>query len=306
MVEIDQVLTYFVDFNDLALSILLLKAIAATEQGGLGYQITFFHSAVDFDGYDVDEQRKIIKVDIRGIGGGENSVDTVAGNLRDALQVKIARTHASVLERFGWGTAKVVLGVVETGVGFIGILVPAPGTTVAGVAVFVLGVNTVGDGFSQLVGANRGYGYNVLGEASGAVGAGIAELGGGDPEVGRLFGKGAFFVGSFAVGSVGSIRILRVPGRSFVRVGVGGQPGGVTVGRLDMLYDSNNAGDGITIINVNNNANQSILRFVTHRGGLVVNGRIIGVDRVLDHETDTRTILKGLIKLLVHGAREGW
>jgi hypothetical protein len=306
MVEIDQVLGYFVDFNEIELSVLLLKTIAAPEHGGLGYQLSFFHSAIDFDGYEVDERRKIIKVDISGFWGGENSVASVANNLRDALQVKIARTHASVLERYGWGTAKVVLGVVETGVGLIGILIPAPGTTIAGVAVFVLGANSLGDGFSQLAGANRGRGYNVLGEASGAVGAGIAGLGGGNPEVGRMVGQGVFTVVSLVAGSVGSIRILRVPGRTFIRMGVGGQPGGVTLGRLDLLYGSERAQDGMTVISINNNAGQSILRFVTHGGGLVVNGRIVGVERVLDHATDTRTILKGLIKLLVHGARAGW
>ena len=62
----------------------------------------------------------------------------------------------------------------------------------------------------------------------------------------------------------------------------------------------------MTILNINNNAGQSILRFVTHGGRLVVNGRIVGVSRVLSHEGDARVVLKGLLKLLAYGARQGW
>lgn len=62
----------------------------------------------------------------------------------------------------------------------------------------------------------------------------------------------------------------------------------------------------MTILNINNNAGQSILRFVTHGGHLVVNGRIVGVSRVLSQEGDARAVLKGLLKLLAHGARQGW
>ena len=105
MVEIDQVLAYFVDSNDLALSVLLLKTIAAPEQGGLGYQIAFFHSSVDFNGYDVDEQRKVIKVDIRGFWGGENSVAAVANNLRGRTAGKNRQNpckHSGAI-RLGYG-----------------------------------------------------------------------------------------------------------------------------------------------------------------------------------------------------------
>ena len=62
----------------------------------------------------------------------------------------------------------------------------------------------------------------------------------------------------------------------------------------------------MTIFNINNNAGQSILRFVTHSGRLVVNGRIVGVERVLQHEGDASVIVKGLLKLLAYGAKNGW
>ena len=73
-----------------------------------------------------------------------------------------------------------------------------------------------------------------------------------------------------------------------------------------MLYGSYRARDGLTIFSINNNAGQSILRFVTHNGRLLVNGRIHGVERVLRHEGSAREILKGLLKLLAHGAKQGW
>jgi len=139
-----------------------------------------------------------------------------------------------------------------------------------------------------------------VGEATVATIADLADL---DPKLGRTLGKGVFLVSSIAAGSLASIKILRVPGRVAISLGVGGRPGGVTLGRLDALYRSTKARDGMTILNINNNAGQSILRFVTHGGQLVVNGRIVGVQRILQHETSAREILKGLLKLLAHGAK---
>ena len=108
------------------------------------------------------------------------------------------------------------------------------------------------------------------------------------------------------MGSIGSIRILKVPGQAFLRTGLGGQRGGVALGRVDLLYGSYRAKDGITLISINNNAGKSILRFVTHSGKLVVNGRIYGAQRVLQHESGARAIIKGLLRMLAHGAKQGW
>ena len=72
-----------------------------------------------------------------------------------------------------------------------------------------------------------------------------------------------------------------------------------------MGYASGRAKDGMTIINISNNSGQYILRFVTHSGKLVVNGRIVGVNRVLNHEGNWTLVVKGLLKLLAHGAKQG-
>lgn len=302
---IDEVIDQFVDTYDEELSLLLMKTIAHPEQGGLGYRIVFFNPWMDIDGYEVDQATKTIRLETEGVFS-QYSAQDVAGFLKSALQVEVAKTHAGLLERIGWGTGKVLLGVVESGVGLVGIIVPEPGTTVTGVMVFTLGANTVVDGFSQLAGANAGHGYNILGEGMGALGSGVASLVGGDPELGRMIGQGSFLVASVAIGSYGSVRILKVPGEAFLRTGLGGQRGGAAVGRVDLCYGSYRAKDGLTIFSINNNAGQSILRFVTHGGKLIVNGRIVGVERVLQHESDAREIIKGLLKLLAYGAKQGW
>ena len=112
-------------------------------------------------------------------------------------------------------------------------------------------------------------------------------------------------VSSLAFGSIGSIKILNIKSLSSIRFGVGGQPGGMEVGRVAMGYASNKAKDGMTIINISNNSGQWILRFVTHSGKLMVNGRIVGVKKLLNHETSWKAIAKGLLKLLAHGAKTG-
>lgn len=302
----DDIVDYFVENYDEELSLIFLKTIALHEQGGLGYTIELFNPRLELDGYEVDHKKKVIYLDTKGLFGKHTAGD-IAEALKKALEVEIAESHQSFLGRVGWGMGKIVLGVFEGGVGLVGILVPEPGTTAAGVVVFSLGANTVVDGVSQVAGANKGHGYNILGESAGALGATAARVVGSDPEQGRSIGKGVFFVSSIAIGSFGSIRILKVPGKTrFLHTGVGGQPGGFTAGRLDLLYGSNRAMDGVTVLNINTNGGKSILRFVTHSGKLVVNGRIYGVEKVLRHETDSRKIMKGLLKLLIHGAKTGW
>ena len=130
--------------------------------------------AIDLDGWEVDHGLKTISLDTHGVLSA-NSDDDLARALRDAIETEFLKTRASLVARIGWGTGKVLLGVVETTVGLVGILVPVPGTTVAGVMVVALAVNTIGDGFSQLAGANKGHGYNVLGEGAAYVGSTIAK-----------------------------------------------------------------------------------------------------------------------------------
>ena len=116
---------------------------------------------------------------------------------------------------------------------------------------------------------------------------------------------------SIALGAWGSARILHVPGTTFLRAG-SGQP--LQAGRVTGLYSSANAKDGMTIININNNAGQSILRFVTHSGVLQANGRIgrimdgsriVKGQRVLRHTGVGKDMIKGLLQLAAHGFLKG-
>ena len=282
----------------------LLKVMAFPEQGGMGYRIETFNPTIDMDGWEIDHEKKIIMLDISGLFSSY-TVREMAVALKESIETEFIRSRASLLSRIGWGTGKVIIGVVETTIGLVGIVVPEPGTTAAGVGMVVLGTNTLGDGVSQLSGANQGQGYNLLGRAFASAGATVADLAGYDPVVGDQIGRGVFLVSSVAFGSIGSIKILNIKSISSIRLGVGGQPGGMEVGRVAMGYASNRTKDGMTIININNNSGQWILRFVTHGGKLVVNGRVVGVSRVLKHEGNWRVVAKGLLKLLAHGAKRG-
>lgn len=298
----EQIVSAFVDRYPVDLSLVLLQILAFPEQGGLGYRLEMFNPTVDLDGWEVDHTRKVVRLDQRPLLSSYSDADH-AEHLKNAVETEFLGTRASLLARVGWGTGKVILGTVETTVGLIGIIVPEPATTAGGVVMVVLGTNTVTDGVTQLFGANQGNGINLLGQAFGSIGAGVADLADLDREVGRTVGRGVFVVSSIAAGSLASIRILHVPGKVALSFRVGGRAGGIQVGRLDALYNSSRAKDGMTILSINNNSGQSILRFVTHNGQLVVNGRIVGAERVLRHETNAREIIKGLLKLLAHGAK---
>ncbi|HAV1239825.1 TPA: hypothetical protein JGU28_004625 [Salmonella enterica] len=299
---IDSIIDKFADDYSAELLLVLLQIVALPEQGGRGYHIEINNPYIDMDGWDVDHENKTIYIDQTGIITNYDISDYVE-SLKEAIETEFLGTRMGLLPRILWGTGKVILAVVEGIVGVIGILVPEPGTTIAGIACVVLASNNLVDGVTQLAGTNQGNGVNLLGEAAGWSGAKIAGFFNIDPATGYGAGKVMFAVTSLAVGSIASIKILIIPGRAIIGSGAGGQPGGYYLGRLSGLYQSTRAGDGMTILNIENNAGQSILRFVTHGGKLVVNGRIVGAERVLKHSGDAKEILKGLIKLLLHGAK---
>lgn len=313
----EAIIDAYIDRYDAEDALLLLKALGHPSQGGLGYRIETFNPAIDMDGYDVDTEAKVIRLDTAGIFSN-NSAQDMAAALKDALDIDVFERRHSLLYRVGWGTGKTVLGVIETAVGVVGILIPEPGTTAAGVVMVGLGVNGIADGVSQIFGANGGEGYNVLGEGSAWVGANVADLVGADLQTGATIGRLGFTVASVAVGSFGSFRILHAPGRSMLRMTGPSGGSGFGVGRLDAWYgvavSEARAGNGaLTVISVTNNSNQSILRVVLqavdgNAARLYVNGRIVGVagGNLLKHEGNWRVIAKGLAKLLYHGARSGW
>lgn len=313
---VEKTIDAFIDRNRPEDSLLLLKAIAHESHGGLGYKIGLMNPAIDWNGYDVNQSRKVIKLDRAGIFTNNSAVD-LAKILKDALDVEIFEMRRTLLYRISWGTGKVILGTVETAVGVVGIIVPEPGTTAAGIVVTALGVNTVGDGISQIFGANSGEGYNVLSEGSAWVGSNVAALAGGDPAKGAALGRVGFLVSSIAVGSWGSIRILHAPGTT---IGATSHTfPGVGVGRVSAMFGPSyrtvqtTQKGALTVFNVANNEGKSILRIVYQAvdgqvARLYVNGTIKNIPngRVIKHSSDWRVIAKGLAKLMYHGAKAGW
>lgn len=305
---IDRMIDQYVDAYSHDLAIVLLQILAPPSAGGRGYEIVLNDLWFEIDGWEVDDGRRQIQIDTAGMFSNNSDAERAA-QLKDAVEVHFLKSRTGLLPRIAWGTGKVVFGVVETAVGVVGVIVPEPGTTAGGVVMVGLGVNTIGDGISQLAGANDGRGYNVLGEGFAAAGRAGAELVGADPEVGHAVGNGAFIVTSLAAGTWASIRVLRLPGSAAAGLGVGGQPGGAFLGRVDLLYQSGRARDGMTILSINTkiatDAGEktiSILRFVTHGGRLMVNGRIYGQLNPR-HLTNSKDVLKLLLKLCKHGWR---
>jgi len=190
---INRMVSTFVNKYPLNLSVVLLQILAYPSQGGRGFRIEMFNPAIDMDGWEVDHIKKIIKIDRDGSFANYSDTDR-AEFLKQAIETEFLKTRSTLLARVGWGLSKVTLGIVESAIGLIGIVVPEPGTTVGGVIMLSLGSNTVVDGISQLSGANKGHGINLLSKGFGNVGAFAADMADINREVGRNVGKGVFLV----------------------------------------------------------------------------------------------------------------
>lgn len=313
---LEDVIDAYIDRADEEGVTLLLKALAHPSQGGLGYRLEKIDRSIDLDGYDFDRRGKVIALDVRSTFSRYTAED-MAGALKDALEVHVFGLRQSLIFSRVVGTGKILFGLVDTVVGTIGILIPEPSSTVAGAALFVLGVNTVSDGISQLFGANRGLGFNVLGESAAWAGAKVAEAFGGDPVLGARLAYAGILVATVGFGRFATLKILYAPGtRSVYSLG---PTSGIHLGRLklgegDSLQHAIAGQGALTVFAIRSNNNQDILSFVLQSvaGGfarLVVNGRLVGPAggiTLLHNERRWREIAKGLAKLLVHGAKTGW
>jgi hypothetical protein len=187
-------------------------------------------------------------------------------------------------------------------VGVVGIIAPAPGTTAVGVVVTVFGASQVAEGVTKMFNVNEGQGLNPLEEGFAAVGS----WAGGDD--GADLARVAFAVTNLVVSVGGSYKILRIPGTKFFMKGTVNTTGkvyreGVTVGRLQLMYELPQA-NGRVLVNVLNNNRQWILRFQQVSGQIVMNGRIVGVETF--HRVESaKEMLKVLVKLALHGAKQG-
>ena len=145
----------------------------------------------------------------------------------------------------------------------------------------------------------RGSGFNPLKELSGAVG-GLAGLEGA--------AESAYDITSLFAGSVSGYKILKTPNQALFRTALGGEKGGVALGRLQGLYGGANS-DKFTIFSIVNNSDQSIVRIVKGADGadgLYLNARIVGTKNMLRHEpiTNYKKVIKGLFELAQHGWKQ--
>jgi len=195
------------------------------------------------------------------------------------------------------------IGAVEGIIGFIGVVVPEPNTTAGGVLLLIHGGNGFLEGGTQIMNANNGQGYNAMMLGFTKIGGYAGDLFG-NREAGETTGSFLYLANALVSSTYGSYKVLKVPGRPFFRAGVGGQPGGLEVGRLQMLYKFGRlpGPKGTTILNIMNNEGKWFLRINTKVGqGISLNGRIIGLKKW--HEVkDVKEILEVMIKLTLNGA----
>lgn len=272
---------------------------------GLGYRIERANHW--FDRYDINHDNKIIYLD-NNQAFSTYTNDEAADALHDALS-DIARhiafeseTFWGAVGRIAMGTGLTVLGAGEAVVGVVGIIVPEPGTTAAGVALTAYGASTAGQGISMIFGANYGSGYNFLEEGFTAVG----DLIGGD--TGENYARIAFLVSNVVVSLGGTVQVLRVPNQSFIMRGHLHGAGanmrladaigdGFTVGRLQLMYK---LPSGKVFVNITNNTNQWIIRLQQINSQVVINGRIIGMQK-WHRLSSPSEAMKMLVKLAIHG-----
>jgi len=292
-------------YGDEDLAQLMAVVSPKNDRAGLGYKIT---SASHYmDRYDINHETKTIVLDYDQAFSTFTN-DNAAEALHDAIS-DIARHIAfenesfwGAVGRIAMGTGLTVLGGVETVIGVVGIIVPEPATTAAGVAVTTVGLATAGEGVSMIFGANYGSGYNFLEEGFASVG----DLVGGDS--GESLARTTFLIVNIFVSIGGTIKILKVPNQSFIASGhlhgVGANMkianvvgDGFTVGRLQLMYK---LPSGKVFVNITNNSNQWIIRLQQINGQVVINGRVIGVDKWHRLQNPSE-ILKMITKLIIHG-----
>jgi hypothetical protein len=278
-----------------------LLTVVSGSGGGLGYTIERADFA--FSSYEVDSEKKIIFIDVDEVFSTRTNKEA-ADNLREAIfrEFENGKTFWDHAFRVAKGAGITVLGAGEIFVGVVGIIVPEPSTTAAGLVVTAFGAATVTEGVTQMFNVNEGQGVNPLEEGFAAVGSWA-----GDAD-GEQLARSAFAITNLVVSVGGSYKLLKLPGKKFLMRGnqrADGRffPGGITVGRMQLGYPLEKVG-GRVLINVTNNSGQWIFRFQQIQGEIVLNGRIVNTQN-WHRMASVKDMLKVLCKLALHGAKKG-
>lgn len=271
--------------------------IVGKKGAGLGYRI--LKTDYWFEEYKVDHNKKEIYIDAKGWSDRTNT--EAAKILKDVVSYEFEGKESfwGCVWRIASGLGLTMVGVGEMAVGVIGIIVPEPGTTAAGVAVTVFGASTTVEGVTKLFNVNDGKGFNPIEEGFALVGNWI----GGN--TGETIARISFVFVNLIVSLGGSYKILKIPGQKFIFKGTYTGKGftkfyseGFTIGRLQLNYPLGI--NGKVIINVTNNSNQWIFRFQQINKTIVMNGRIINLQNWHCVEKPIEMI-KVLLKLAKHG-----
>lgn len=281
----------------------LAKLLTVVSQGGGGLGYVIERADFTFSSYEVDHDKKVIFIDVDEVFSTRTNREA-ADTLREAIfrEFENGKTFWDYAFRVAKGAGITVLGAGEMFVGVVGIIVPEPSTTVAGVIVTAFGAATITEGVTQMFNLNEGEGLNPLEEGFAAVGSWAADADG------EQLARGAFAITNLVVSVGGSYKLLKVPGKKFMMRGnqrADGRffPGGVTVGRMQLGYPLERVG-GHVLINVVNNSGQWIFRLQQIQGQVVLNGRIVNVQN-WHRMASVRDMLKVLCKLALHGAKKG-
>jgi len=280
----------------------LAKVLYVLGSEGQGYRI----EKADFhlSDWEVDHAAKTIRINESEVFSTRTNAEA-AETLKRIIEKEFEgkENFWDVAWRLTKGTGKTVFGVADVVVGVIGIIIPEPATTAGGVLLVAFGTSMAVEGVTQVFKLNHGEGYNPLEEAF----AGVGRLSGLDK--GEEAARWAFAFANLLVSLGASYKILKVPGQKFLGKGTYSGAGfsryhseGFSVGRLQLAYPMDKGGR--VFINVVNNSNQWIFRFQEVAGKVVMNGRIVNVEKWHRIESPLE-MLKILVKLASHGAGKG-
>jgi hypothetical protein len=280
----------------------LAKVLYVLGKEGQGYRIEKAH--FHLSDWEVNHATKTIRINDDEIFSTRTNTEA-AETLKRIIEKEFEgkENFWDVAWRLTKGTGKTVFGVADVVVGVIGIIIPEPATTAGGVLLVAFGTSMTVEGATQVFRLNHGEGYNPLEEAF----AGVGRLSGLDR--GEEAARWVFVFANLLVSLGASYRILKVPGQKFLGKGTYSGTGfsryhsdGFSVGRLQLAYAMDKGGR--VFINVVNNSNQWIFRFQEIAGKVVMNGRIVNVEKWHRVESPLE-MLKILVKLASHGAGKG-
>ena len=93
--RVEKIIDTYVDEYSQELVLSLLKVVSLPEQGGLGYAVQTFNPKIEFDGWEVNHERKTIYLDTSGIFSS-NSIKEMSNSLKEAIETEFIKSRATL------------------------------------------------------------------------------------------------------------------------------------------------------------------------------------------------------------------